>query len=80
MEEGPPQDDREAAARESWLKQRLAELRRLPTLPGVHLTEEIERLQTRLKRLQHESRRHDTWVTYQIVKHKEKVVQRHQRG
>jgi acetyl-CoA carboxylase carboxyl transferase subunit alpha len=36
------------------------------------LTEEIERLQARLKRLQHESRRHDTWVTYQIVKHKDR--------
>lgn len=72
MEEEPPRDDREAAARESWLRQRLAELRRLPTLPGVHLTEEIERLQARLKRLQHESRRHDTWVTYQIVKHKDR--------
>jgi acetyl-CoA carboxylase carboxyl transferase subunit alpha len=72
MEEGPPRDDREAAARESWLRQRLAELRHLPTLPGVHLTEEIERLQARLKRLQHESRRHDTWVTYQIVKHKDR--------
>ena len=72
MEEGPPRDDREAAARESWLRQRLAELRHLPTLPGVHLTEEIDRLQARLKRLQHESRRHDTWVTYQIVKHKDR--------
>jgi acetyl-CoA carboxylase carboxyl transferase subunit alpha len=36
------------------------------------LTEEIERLQSSLKRLQHESRRHDTWVTYQIVKHKDR--------
>jgi acetyl-CoA carboxylase carboxyl transferase subunit alpha len=72
MQEEPPQDDREAAARESWLRQRLTELRHLPTLPGVHLTEEIERLQTRLKRLQHESRRHDTWLTYQIVKHKDR--------
>ncbi|HJW75009.1 MAG TPA: acetyl-CoA carboxylase carboxyltransferase subunit alpha [Thermoleophilia bacterium] len=44
----------------------------MPTLPGVHLTEEIERLQTRLKRLQHESRRRDTWLTYQIVKHKDR--------
>lgn len=68
----PPEDEEEASARESWLRQRLAELRRLPLLPGVHLSEEIERLQARLKSLQHEKRRKDTWVTYQIAKHKER--------
>jgi acetyl-CoA carboxylase carboxyl transferase subunit alpha len=68
----PPEDEEEASARESWLRQRLAELRRLPLLPGVHLSEEIERLQARLKSLQHEKRRKDTWVTYQIAKHKDR--------
>lgn len=38
----------------------------------MHLSEEIERLQARLKSLQHEKRRKDTWVTYQIAKHKER--------
>jgi len=38
----------------------------------VHLSEEIERLQARLKSLQHEKRRKDTWVTYQIAKHKDR--------
>jgi acetyl-CoA carboxylase alpha subunit len=41
-------------------------------MPGVHLSEEIERLQSRLKKLQHESRRHDTWVTVEIARHKER--------
>ena len=38
----------------------------------MHLSEEIERLQARLKSLQHEKRRKDTWVTYQIAKHKDR--------
>jgi len=38
----------------------------------VHLSEEIERLQTKLKSLQHERRRHDTWVTVEIARHKER--------
>jgi acetyl-CoA carboxylase carboxyl transferase subunit alpha len=41
-------------------------------MPGVHLSEEIEKLQTRLKKLQRESRRHDTWVTVEIARHKER--------
>jgi acetyl-CoA carboxylase carboxyl transferase alpha subunit len=41
-------------------------------MPGVHLSEEIEKLQGRLKKLQHESRRHDTWVTVEIARHKER--------
>ncbi|NLE23486.1 MAG: acetyl-CoA carboxylase carboxyltransferase subunit alpha [Actinobacteria bacterium] len=41
-------------------------------MPGVHLSEEIEKLQSRLKKLQHESRRHDTWVTVEIARHKER--------
>jgi acetyl-CoA carboxylase carboxyl transferase alpha subunit len=41
-------------------------------MPGVHLSEEIERLQSRLKKLQHESRRHDTWVTVELARHKER--------
>jgi len=64
--------DNEAAARAGWLRQRLAELRRLPLLPGVHLSEEIEKLQARLKILQHEKRRKDTWTTYQIAKNRER--------
>ena len=41
-------------------------------MPGVHLTEEIERLQGRLKSLRHEKRRHDTWVTVEIARHKDR--------
>jgi acetyl-CoA carboxylase carboxyl transferase subunit alpha len=41
-------------------------------MPGVHLSEEIERLQSRLKKLQHENRRRDTWVTVEIARHKER--------
>lgn len=65
-------DEREAEAREGWLRQRLSELGRLPLLPGVHLSEEIERLQNRLKRLQRERRRHDAWVTVEIARHKDR--------
>ena len=65
-------DDVEAAAKEGWLRQRLAELGRLPLMPGVHLSEEIERLQTRLKTLQHEKRRHDSWLTVEIARHKDR--------
>jgi acetyl-CoA carboxylase carboxyl transferase alpha subunit len=41
-------------------------------MPGVHLSEEIEKLQTKLKTLQHERRRHDTWVTVEIARHRER--------
>ena len=41
-------------------------------MPGVHLSEEVERLQSRLKGLQHESRRHDSWVTVEIARHKDR--------
>jgi acetyl-CoA carboxylase carboxyl transferase alpha subunit len=41
-------------------------------MPGVHLSEEIEKLQTRLKTLQHERRRHDSWVTVEIARNKER--------
>jgi acetyl-CoA carboxylase carboxyl transferase alpha subunit len=41
-------------------------------MPGVHLSEEIERLQARLKSLRHEKRRHDTWVTVEIARHKDR--------
>jgi acetyl-CoA carboxylase carboxyl transferase subunit alpha len=69
-EEESQKTERDAQA--GWLKQRLSELGRLPLMPGVHLSEEIERLQSRLKKLQHESRRHDTWVTVEIARHKER--------
>jgi acetyl-CoA carboxylase carboxyl transferase alpha subunit len=65
-------DEREAEAREGWLRQRLTELGRLPLLPGVHLSEEMDRLQGRLKRLQHERRRRDAWLTVEIARHKER--------
>jgi acetyl-CoA carboxylase carboxyl transferase alpha subunit len=41
-------------------------------MPGVHLSEEIERVQTKLKTLRHEAHRHDTWVTVEIARHKER--------
>lgn len=41
-------------------------------MPGVHLSEEIEKLQSRLKKLQHESRRRDAWVTVEIARHKDR--------
>jgi acetyl-CoA carboxylase carboxyl transferase subunit alpha len=69
-EEKDPKTEQDARA--GWLRQRLSELGRLPLMPGVHLSEEIERLQSRLKKLQHESRRHDTWVTVEIARHKER--------
>ena len=69
-EEKDPKTEQDARA--GWLKQRLGELGRLPLMPGVHLSEEIEKLQTRLKKLQHESRRHDSWVTVEIARNKER--------
>lgn len=39
-------------------------------MPGVHLSEEIDKLQARLKSLQRERRRHDAWVTVEIARHK----------
>jgi acetyl-CoA carboxylase carboxyl transferase subunit alpha len=65
-------DEREAEAREGWLTRRLDELKRLPLMPGVHLGEEIEKLTTRLKSLRHEKRRHDTWLTVQIAREKDR--------
>ena len=38
-----PPDEHEA--RVGWLRQRLSELKLLPLMPGVHLSEEIEKLQ-----------------------------------
>ena len=55
-----------------WLRQRLSELKLLQRMPGVHLSEEIEKLQARLKSLQHESRSHDAWVTVEIARHKDR--------
>jgi acetyl-CoA carboxylase carboxyl transferase alpha subunit len=63
---------KEQDAQAGWLRQRLSELGRLPLMPGVHLSEEIEKLQGRLKSLQRENRRHDTWVTVEIARHKER--------
>ena len=39
-------------------------------MPGVHLTEEIERVQQRIKMIRHEERRGDAWVTVAIARHK----------
>jgi acetyl-CoA carboxylase carboxyl transferase alpha subunit len=50
----------------------LSELKLLQRMPGVHLNEEIDKLQTRLKSLQHESRRHDAWLTVEIARHKDR--------
>ncbi|MFA4965586.1 MAG: acetyl-CoA carboxylase carboxyltransferase subunit alpha [Thermoleophilia bacterium] len=63
---------REHEARVGWLRQRLSELKRLPLMPGVHLSEEIERLQDKLKSLRHEKRRHDSWLTVELARHKER--------
>jgi acetyl-CoA carboxylase carboxyl transferase subunit alpha len=41
-------------------------------MPGVHLSEEIDKLQGRLKSLRRESRRHDTWLTVELARHKER--------
>jgi acetyl-CoA carboxylase carboxyl transferase alpha subunit len=65
-------DDPEAAAREGWLAQRLQELRRLSRIPGVNLSEEADRLQGLLKSRRHERRRHDTWLTVQIARNKDR--------
>jgi len=62
----------EHEAQAGWLKQRLGELGRLPLMPGVHLSEEIDKLQGRLKSLRRESRRHDTWLTVELARHKER--------
>jgi acetyl-CoA carboxylase carboxyl transferase subunit alpha len=39
---------------------------------GVSFSEEIDRLQNLIKTRRHERRRHDTWLTYQIVRDKER--------
>ena len=62
--------DAETEARAGWLQRRLEELKRLSRIPGVHLHEEIERIQTRIKKLRHERRRSDAWVTVAIARHK----------
>ena len=64
--------DRESEARAGWLRQRLTELGRLPLMPGIHLSEEIERIQGRLKTLRPESRRRDTWRTVELARHKDR--------
>ena len=38
----------------------------------MNLNEEMERLQSRLKRARHEARRHDDWVTVAIARHKDR--------
>lgn len=63
---------REQDAQAGWLRQRLTELGRLPLMPGVHLSEEIEKIQGRLKGLRHESSRHDTWVTVELARRKDR--------
>jgi acetyl-CoA carboxylase carboxyl transferase subunit alpha len=62
----------EAEARAGWLHGRLDELRRLSHIPGVHLSEEIDRVQARIKKLRREKRRHDTWITVSIARHKDR--------
>lgn len=62
----------EAEARAGWLHGRLEELRRLSRIPGVNLSEEIGRVQGRLKKLRREKRRHDSWVTVSIARHKDR--------
>jgi acetyl-CoA carboxylase carboxyl transferase subunit alpha len=62
----------EAEARAGWLHGRLEELRRLSRIPGVHLSEEIDRVTGRIKKLRREKRRHDTWITVSIARHKDR--------
>ncbi len=38
----------------------------------MHLSEEIDKLQMKLKTLRHERHRHDAWVTVEIARHKER--------
>jgi acetyl-CoA carboxylase carboxyl transferase subunit alpha len=64
--------EREDEAREGWLKQRLAELARFSHVSGASFSEEIDRLQTLIKSRTHEARRHDTWLTVQIARHKDR--------
>lgn len=69
------ESDRERDARAGWLKQRLNELGRLPLMPGVHLSEEINKLQGLLKTLRPESRRRDrdtTWRVVDLARHKDR--------
>jgi acetyl-CoA carboxylase carboxyl transferase subunit alpha len=69
---GDESRDAEEAARDGWLAQRLQELRRLSRIPGVNLSEEAERLQELLKSRRHERSRHDTWLTVQIARNKDR--------
>jgi acetyl-CoA carboxylase carboxyl transferase alpha subunit len=64
--------DKEAEAREGWLKQRLAELAKLSRVSGVSFSEEIERLQNLVRTRRHEKRRHDTWLTIEIARNKDR--------
>jgi len=68
----PEAPDREEEAREGWLKQRLAELARLSHVSGASFSEEIERLQNLIRTRRHEKRRHDTWLTYEIARNKDR--------
>ncbi|HET6494607.1 MAG TPA: acetyl-CoA carboxylase carboxyltransferase subunit alpha [Thermoleophilia bacterium] len=65
-------NEREREARAGWLKQRLTELGRLPLMPGIHLSEEVDKLQGRLKSLRSENRRRDTWRTVELARHKDR--------
>ena len=62
----------EQDARAGWLRQRLKELGRFHGSPASTCPRRSRELQGRLKKLQHESRRHDTWVTVEIARHKER--------
>ena len=75
MTEPTPEElgaEKENEAREGWLRQRLAELARLSRISGASFSEEIERLQNLVKSRRHERRRHDTWLTYQIARDRER--------
>jgi len=65
-------NEREREAQAGWLRQRLTELGRLPLMPGIHLSEEVDKLQGRLKSLRSESRRRDTWRTVELARHKDR--------
>jgi acetyl-CoA carboxylase carboxyl transferase subunit alpha len=65
-------NEREREAQAGWLKQRLTELGRLPLMPGIHLSEEVDKLQGRLKNLRSENRRRDTWKTVELARHKDR--------
>lgn len=75
MTDPPPEEenlDREHEAREGWLKQRLAELAKFSHVSGASFSEEIDRLQRLIRSRRRERRRGDTWLTYEIARHKER--------